>query len=759
MTMLRNAYVSVLFDNAGAMTSLCCLSTGRELLAPGAKAPFAAWTDFTAEYGTKPTEPKEICAVRRSPATASLRECTAEADRAVLVYDMGGVAARLTVRLDGIGIRMSLTLVNESGEEIRLLPVFPAMDGLDFDEAAGAKMLAMNQGGYVAPCWQHRGGFYGTTFQHSAQFGCLFDGETCMGFYIKDAEFGCKDFSYQKPDFEVRWAPGRVLAPGEGTTLPEVVLMVYAGSWMRTARAYGDWFRQATNPDPTPDWVRNAASYAGAWFVKREGDEPGDGFYQTMDTFEELPGTHRLTPVELKEYAFYCELSSELQETERSVCGSGRRIHTDGWNEVRRDMGGAEALRRGINSLDRKHRRVMLYIEGLITPPESELYVHKPEAADWIFRDPDGVSRAAYTDVNWRAMCPGSDWQDHLAEMAARLVRETDCDGIRLDCLGGAFTPCWNPSHGHESPFDYNRWLRTLIEKVASAVRAVKPDVLLSTEYAVDYLAVHFNHALFQTIENTIWHSMKEPVPLCVALPHYRLNSWNGGAVAQALRLLPMGRTQHRRWHEVCHAVLDIYHDGEVLPDPELSREDAQCRRMRSGAGDLLILARPDAPENPSGEVWREAAEEIALKQDGAETVVSLPLEYEPAELFELDAESGSVRAVPYGYDGATLSIRTTSAFCALYIRREKGAAFLECRAERRESGAMELAVTSPSLAAPVDASLEIEGFAGAECIPIRVPGKIRIDVPEGTKPGVYRAILTGEGIVSTLKLLEVSGE
>ena len=37
------------------------------------------------------------------------------------------------------------------------------------------------------------------------------------------------------------------------------------------------------------------------------------------------------------------------------------------------------------------------------------------------------------------------DVASEFLEMAARLVRETDCDGIRLDCLGGAFTPCWNP--------------------------------------------------------------------------------------------------------------------------------------------------------------------------------------------------------------------------------------------------------------------------------------------------------------------------
>ena len=297
----------------------------------------------------------------------------------------------------------------------------------------------------------------------------------------------------------------------------------------------------------------------------------------------------------------------------------------------------------------------------------------------------------------------------------------------------------------------------SLFTKVAAAVKAVKPDVLLSTEYPVDYFSIHFNHALFQPFEELVWHSMKAPSPLNVALPHYRVDSWYGGSLSQAMQLLPMSNTSDIPWHETRYAVKELFHDGEIMPDPALSRADAECRRTRQAEGDLLLLTRPDAPENPRWNIIKHATTgELPLKGDQVQTVVTLPLEYEPAEIFELDVKRGTVKALPFAYDGATLTVRTESNFCAIVIRREKGAAYLECRAEKKESGAIELTVTSPSLTAPVPAVLTVEGFDGMEAVPVTVPGKIRIDAPRGVTPGLYRAILTGEDINPTLKILKV---
>lgn len=761
MTTLRNPYVSASFSESGALSSLQCIATGRELLSPHAAAasPFAVWTNPIGQYGAEPTEPSAIYGKCLTPADSAPAECRLSEGAVSFRYDLGGVGAELQARLDGIEITLSLTLTNRGNEPVSLLPVFPSLSSVDLEAEKGAKMLIMNQAGYVGPCWQHRGGFYGNTWVHSAQFGCLFDEAACLGFYIKDAEFTCKDISYQKPSFEIRWAPGMALAPGESVTLPEVALLIYAGSWMKTARAYGDWFRKTTHPDGVPEWVKDACSYNGVWAVKKGTEDSSYALTRyPMDTFDEMDDQFHIDPLEIKEYAFYCELSSRLVDREgASPCGSGSRLHTDGWNVVRPDMGGAESMARGIQKTHKIHRRVTLYIEGLITPPESDLYINIPEAKDWQFMDPDAGNGGGYADQGWRNMCPGSSWQDHLAQMAARLVRETDCDGIRLDCLGCHFKPCWNPTHNHKSPYDYNSWMLSLFTKVAAAVKAVKPDVLLSTEYPVDYFSIHFNHALFQPFEELVWHSLKAPSPLNVALPHYRVDSWYGGSLSQAMQLLPMSNSCDIPWHETRHAVKSLFHDGEIMPDPTLSRADAECRRTRKEEGDLLLFARPDAPESPRWNIIKHATTgELPLKTDYAETEISLPLEYEPAEIYELDVNGGTVRILPYAYDGATLTLRTGSSFCAIVIRRAKGAAYLECRAESLTSGAIRLTATSPALASPVPARLTVEGLAGAENLPVMVPGTIRIDIPKDATPGKYLAFIEGEGIASTLKVLSV---
>ncbi len=771
MTTIKNSFVSASFNEFGGIASLKCLPTNRELLNPDAPSasPFTVWTDPVAEndvnfrksyiaVDTLPVEPKHVCKTLLTPGSFTLTECEATEDSIRMLYTTPSLKVELKARLNGCEMILSFTLRNPSDKPVSVLPVFPSLSDVDFDEKKGAEMLAMTQGGFPTPCWLHRGGFYGNTRAQSAQFDCLYDKETCLGFYVRDTEFSCKDFSYQKPSVEIRWAPGRTLSPGETWIFPEVVLMVYGGTWLRTAKAYGDWFRTALNPHPTPEWIKNITSYSGAWSIKKgtEHEEPQYPSVDTMDTLDELPKHFLNNPMEVREYAFYCEYSTRMVPYEPSPTGM-RHEHTDGWNVIRSDMGGKEAMARGIKKVHDMKRFVTLYIEGLITPPRSDLYVHIPEAINWLFTDWDGLNTGAFTGEGWYSMCPGSSWPDHVAQMAARLVRETDCDGIRLDCLGCHFKPCWNETHHHESPYDYNRWMLTLFRKVAAAVRAVKPDVILSTEYPVDYFSVYFNHALFQAQDDLGWLTLRAPTPLNVALPHYRIDSWGGGPVAHAMQLVPMSTSgSNGVWGDTLHAVSSLFLDSEIMDDPTLSREDAQCRHTRTEEGDLLILARPDFPDRELslqltawGQPW------MSLKQTPENTTISLPLDYEPAEAFEFDLQTGAIRSIPFAYDGETLTLNTMCIFSAIVTRKEKGAAFLECKAEV-QGRSMELTVTSPSLTTPVYAKLCIDGIDEMSEIPVTLPGKINLTIPENVTAGSYRMHLTGEGIVSTVKFVNI---
>ncbi len=768
MTTIKNKFVSASFNDNGGLTSLKCLSTNRELLnkTAAASSPFMIWTDtiipndtdFRKSYIDEifPMEPSVLCKTALTPDSFTLSNCEQTADTLILTYTRENLQAVLTVRLVECEINLSLSITNISDKAEEIFTVFPALTDVNMDENKGAKMLAMIQAGCTVPCWAHRGGFYGNTRVQSAQFDCLFDKDTCLGLYIKDDKFSCKDFSYQKPSLEIRWAPGKTLAAGETITFPEVALLVYGGTWMRTARAYGDWFRAATNPKPTPEWLRTTTTYGGGWTRKKgeEMDEPRGGEY--MDSMDELPNCYLSNATQIREFAFYCEISKRQFPYEESPTGE-RHIHTDGWNEIRSDMGGMDSMVRGVKGVHKLKRFITLYIEGLLTPDESDLYVHIPEARDWVFHNTDQANTGSFMNEPWYAMCPGSGWADHLAQMAARLVRETDCDGIRLDCLGCHFKPCWNETHNHASTHDYNKWMLDLFEKVGNAVRAVKPDALLSTEYPVDYFSINFNHALSQMQDDLGWHALRSAAPLCVALPHYRINSWAGGAVSQALQFMPMTNDGNPRWLETSHSIASMFLDSEVMPDPTVSRADALCHRARSAEGDLLIIARPDFPQREltyTLSAWEYPA--IHLKKIRANTKISLPLEYEPAEVFEFDIFSGEINEIPFAYDGATLSLNTMSLFGAIVIRREIGPAFLKCRAQVKD-GKLELNVTSPTLKSKVPAKVTIDCMDGFGEVKVKVPGRIRVPLPENAVNGIYRVNIDGEAIMPTVKIVSIN--
>ena len=98
----------------------------------------------------------------------------------------------------------------------------------------------------------------------------------------------------------------------------------------------------------------------------------------------------------------------------------------------------------------------------------------------WAVMHKDGTLTGPYSYQGFYHMCPGAvEWQDHLASMVARLLRETGADAVRLDSLGFYYLPCYNPAHEHATPFGYNDWIKQLLAKVRKAAIAVNPDVLL----------------------------------------------------------------------------------------------------------------------------------------------------------------------------------------------------------------------------------------------------------------------------------------
>lgn len=775
MFLIENERQSIGFDDkTGKLTSLYSKTANKEFLAGTAESagnPFAIWTDFKApyrflNYNTAP-HPGDIAASCLCPTGAS---ATSGPDSLVLTYSFdNGLAASVSVTIAGDASRWSFRLKNNGSRALTVLPVFPYIDGIALSDATG-KMLAMNQSGYVDRLWTFDGGPYGNGALQSAQFGCLFEQDCCLGFYIEDAAFGAKDIRYVKPGVQVRYFPQKELHPGEEIRLPETVLLLYAGDWRRTAVAYGDWLRKTVKPDPTPAWIYEIDSYTGAW-AEKKGNPNGEAgtLNKGMDTFEDLYERYLESPISTFEYAFYCEQSSrDSLGPDGKPLGPQPRRHTDGWNTVRADLGGAESLARGVQRLHKMGRRLTLYIEGLIVPMDSELFGHIPEAKSWIIHNADGSNDGPYTKSQWYHMCPGcAEWQDHVAGMAARLVKDTGVDGIRLDSYSFYFWPCHNPAHHHDSPFDFNKWMQEMFAKVAAAVKAVKPDALLATECPVDYNCMHFNYSLHQFFDPAKGGQYpRETAPLRVALPDYIVCLWTGGAVAQTLMLMPDGfgrqpDTLMERyaidWQNLRASVADALYHGDIsLPNPKTSRGDAHCRRIRSNDEDVLLGSRP-ALRDCDRDAWTNYR--VELLEDMVETEVAVPLGYLPAEAWLYDIEKQTLAPLAYDCDGTTLQFKTCCNWYMVLLRKTVGdAPVIVTGADKAAAGSeLALAIEAPSLLKRVDASIEINGLDGFDSLPVSVPGTVRLTLPRDMRKGQYIFRLTGRGIRTAVKIITVT--
>jgi len=335
-----------------------------------------------------------------------------------------------------------------------------------------------------------------------------------------------------------------------------------------------------------------------------------------------------------------------------------------------------------------------------------------------------------------------------LAEMTARLIRETNCDGIRLDSCGSKFAPCYNKNHCHSSPYDYNKWLFELIEKVAKAARAVKPDIILSTEFPLDYFSIHFNEALHR------YKVHEGPAPLTVAFPNYRISDITDNLISRLKMLLRKGPTCYLPWIEKHYSVKKIFQRGKVQEDAKSTLNGSQCRRLSLNGEDLLIYIRSDADN------FIKSSLEDAANYNLLETTIECPLDYVPAEVYELDIFRSITNKLEFNYKNGIFSANISSPLSLIYIRRDIGGILLNIEAEEHSDDEYEFSITSPSesdtdirkATITVKELYSYEGYDSIECI---VPGKIKIKLPSTCQAGKYRFLFHGDTITPAMKIID----
>ena len=292
------------------------------------------------------------------------------------------------------------------------------------------------------------------------------------------------------------------LPPNEWVEYPPAVIGIHPGDWHAAFNAYRRWRASWYEPmKPRLDWFRRIWHLRTHWIrTLPVRGVAGNPEYNWLD-----PTTHKLRAL-------------RFLKKDRDAFGYVDYIHIFDWRVSDKygrwgdyshydESGGLAEFRRAIKALQNQGIRVGLYMDTFLCSRKS--LVGQAHGREWALARQDGRLGHIYSAPNDPVydMCvshPG--WQDYLARTAARVARETGCDGIYLD-EGGMNLPqywCWRKDHGHPVPATTIAGERTLFEKVKAAL---PNGVALYTEYCPpDALIPYLDGAYMASLRWTNLH-------------------------------------------------------------------------------------------------------------------------------------------------------------------------------------------------------------------------------------------------------------
>lgn len=148
----------------------------------------------------------------------------------------------------------------------------------------------------------------------------------------------------------------------------------------------------------------------------------------------------------------------------------------------RADMGGAAALRDGIDAVHRAGGRIMFYLEPFVINHGTE--IGKARGREWSIETADGIPEQPYPD-DWK-ICPACrPAVAHLVGVARRMVGELGADAIHLDSAG--FESGWRcvaTGHGHPlgDPRVFDDGMAELVAALRRAATEENPEAVVMCE-------------------------------------------------------------------------------------------------------------------------------------------------------------------------------------------------------------------------------------------------------------------------------------
>ena len=293
--------------------------------------------------------------------------------------------------------------------------------------------------------------------------------------------------------YEIEGLWGVTLAAGETRQTPPVVTGLFRDSdWRYAVNYFMSRRDSALTGTDVPSWWLDAAGVysthpgAGGPFTFWYGTGRIPTFINSFDRLDEVLDESRLYGIDVILLQDWYECPERGNPNIPESWWNDKSLDPYSWNKgdyfPREDMGGADAFRTGIENVHEKGGKVIVYVEPYIILYWSRLA--ESEAKNWFATDVFGRRREDY-QYNFSMVPSFEKWQNKLATICGDLVRDYGVDGIYLDSLGWQFSHVNSVSEENGriiSPEDYDAGWVTLMKKVRSAVKSVKPDAVVLAE-------------------------------------------------------------------------------------------------------------------------------------------------------------------------------------------------------------------------------------------------------------------------------------
>ena len=225
-----------------------------------------------------------------------------------------------------------------------------------------------------------------------------------------------------------------------------------------------------THAVESPQWWKDNRAIYASFDLSGAGGPlmkfPGDDIKNKLGTFENLP----VLLDEARKLGSNCVyLISYWQPN----------YENKGDYEIRTDLGGPAAFKKGVEAIHAKGGRIILYLEAFIVTRTSK--VGQKFGPRWCMKDQNQNPQTYYGRSRFYLMWPGagSNWTEYICRTAENLVRQYGVDGFHLDSYGIQ----WNlKDHDPKHKGSFNDGAMRLVKTMRQRIRKINPNAVIILE-------------------------------------------------------------------------------------------------------------------------------------------------------------------------------------------------------------------------------------------------------------------------------------